>query len=644
MKKTIICSTLLATLLCASQTEQFNLGTINISETKDVNNSTEIYSDDIELQNATDISEALNNVSGVYLSNSGARAEKTISIRGFSSTRVAVFMDGIPIYVPYDGNFDYGRFTTADLSKIDVSKGFSSVKYGANTMAGVINLVSKKPTKEFEGDISVGTTFDDDFGLSQYTTALNLGTKQDKYYLQFSGSIKDRDHFDLSGDYEPTSNQGSGERIHSSSNDKKYSLKAGWTPTDDSEYAIMYSKIDAQKDQPKSTITSSSLSTQREWDWPQWDKEGVYAFTDNNFGNSYLKTRWFYDQFNNYLVQYKNNSAWKTFQWGSAYDEYSYGGSAEYGMIFSKHELVTSLNYKYDSHKGYDEKDIKNEDYANKTTSLAVEDTYSLTNSLSLVTGVSYDRLTDDNIWKSNVSYDKADNMDSLNPQIGLFYDINDKQKVSFTVSQKTHFPTMKERYSTGMGTALANPDLEEERVVHYEVSYANMLTSNFDVKTNLFVSEYEDAIQSVYIGGLSQNQNIGDFRHKGVELELNSYFDKFSSGLNYTYIDIEDKNDSEYKKTGVPKQAFFAYAKYDIIKNLAVYANIKHELDTYLSYSNNTYDKSDFTTVNTKLMYTYKDVSFEAGVKNLLDENYYYSLGYYEPGREYFLNMKYSF
>lgn len=641
MKKKILCSLCLATLLYANESEQFSLGEIDISEKIDVNNKEEILSEDIQLHNSNDISEALSNSAGVFLSNSGSRAEKTISIRGFNSTRIAVFMDGIPIYVPYDGNFDYGRFTTADLSKIDISKGFSSVRYGANTLGGVINLISKKPTKEFEGDISIGSNFDDDFGLSQYTTSVNLGTKQENYYLQFSGSIRDRDHFDLSDDFKTTDNQPSQERIHSSSNDKKFSLKAGWTPDDNSEYAIMYSKIDAEKEQPKTTIDDGSLSRSREWNWPQWDKEGFYLFTDNRFGDNYLKTRWFYDKFDNYLENYKND--WSTFTWGSRYEDYSYGGSVEFGIPLKNHELVSSISYKYDSHKGYDEDDVKNEDYADKTFSLALEDTYTITDSLALVAGISYDRLDDDKIWDEDGSY-SIKSMDSFNPQIGLFYDIDKQQKISFTIARKTHLPTMKERYSEKMGDGLANPDLKEEKATHYELSYTNLLNDNLRLKTNLFLIDYKDAIQSVSVGGLDQNQNIGDFRHKGAELELTSFFDRFSSGLNYTYIDIEDRNDSSYTRTGIPKHALFLYGKYDFSNDFSFYANVKHERGTYLEYRDGSYDKNNYTTVDTKLIYKYSDITFEAGVKNLLDENYYYDLGYYEAGREYFVNMKYTF
>jgi len=65
-----------------------------------------------------------------------------VSIRGFDSREVPLFIDGIPVYVPYDGYVDLGRFTTADLAAIQVAKGFSSVAYGANTLGGAISRFS----------------------------------------------------------------------------------------------------------------------------------------------------------------------------------------------------------------------------------------------------------------------------------------------------------------------------------------------------------------------------------------------------------------------------------------------------------------------------------------------------------------------
>jgi iron complex outermembrane receptor protein len=39
-----------------------------------------------------------------------------------------------------------------------------------------------------------------------------------------------------------------------------------------------------------------------------------------------------------------------------------------------------------------------------------------------------------------------------------------------------------------------------------------------------------------------------------------------------------------------------------------------------------------------------YKGATMQAGVKNLLDRNYYYVLQYPEEGRNWFINMRYRF
>jgi iron complex outermembrane recepter protein len=56
-------------------------------------------------------------LSGVSLS-TNSHNEKTVAIRGFDARKVPQCIDGIPVYVPYDGYVDFKRFTTADLAAI----------------------------------------------------------------------------------------------------------------------------------------------------------------------------------------------------------------------------------------------------------------------------------------------------------------------------------------------------------------------------------------------------------------------------------------------------------------------------------------------------------------------------------------------
>ena len=92
----------------------------------------------MEVFNRTDVSHALNILPGISLSNVGARNESTVFVRGFDSRQVPIFIDDVPVYISYDGYVDLARFTTFDLAEINVSKGFSSVLYGPNTIGGAI--------------------------------------------------------------------------------------------------------------------------------------------------------------------------------------------------------------------------------------------------------------------------------------------------------------------------------------------------------------------------------------------------------------------------------------------------------------------------------------------------------------------------
>ena len=84
---------------------------------------------------------------------SGSRNEEQVKVRGFDSRQVPVYFDGVPIYVPYDGNLDLARILTNNLGAVEVSKGYSSLLQGPNQMGGAINITTQKPTKPLEASL-----------------------------------------------------------------------------------------------------------------------------------------------------------------------------------------------------------------------------------------------------------------------------------------------------------------------------------------------------------------------------------------------------------------------------------------------------------------------------------------------------------
>ena len=251
---------------------------------------------------------------------------------GLDIKHVPIFQDGIPIYVPYDGYPDLGRFTTFDLSKVVVSKGFTSVLYGPNTMGGAINMISRRPADKFEADGGAGYASGD-----TYHVYGNFGTNQGKWYAQGGASYVNSEYFDLSDNFEPTATQDKGRRDNSYYRDRKFNVKLGFTPNETDEYAISYINQHGQKGVPPYTGDDPSYMV-RYWQWPYWDKESFYFNSFTVIGDkAYVKSRIYYDEFNNSLYSYDDdhyNTITKKYAFKSWYDDHTVGGSIEGGMEF----------------------------------------------------------------------------------------------------------------------------------------------------------------------------------------------------------------------------------------------------------------------------------------------------------------------
>ena len=145
--------------LAEESNEIFTLGEIAVTGKRDTENPLGTATLDREQLwdfSKNGVADALNLIPGVattMVSGPGRRNESDISLRGLDRTRVPLTIDGIRLFLPADNRIDYGRFLTPDLSEIQVAKGYVSVINGPDGMGGAINLVTRKPVKDFEGEI-----------------------------------------------------------------------------------------------------------------------------------------------------------------------------------------------------------------------------------------------------------------------------------------------------------------------------------------------------------------------------------------------------------------------------------------------------------------------------------------------------------
>ncbi len=227
----------------------------------------------------------------------GSKNEQNINVRGFNERYVPTFLDGIPIYIPYDGYVDTGNLPTSSLSKITLTKGISSALYGPNTMGGVINIVTMKPQKAIEGEMEFGYAEE-----KAYHTNINLGSRLDKFYFMLSGGYLNSDGFRLSDDFDANAIEDGGLRDNSDVEQKSGALKIGFTPTDNQEYAIGVNTVSMEKGLPPS---ASLADKTRYWRFTDWDKDTYYLIGNIDFTEQFsAKIRAFHDEYYNVLDSY----------------------------------------------------------------------------------------------------------------------------------------------------------------------------------------------------------------------------------------------------------------------------------------------------------------------------------------------------
>ena len=147
--------------------------------------------------------------------------------------------------------------------------------------------------------------------------------------------------------------------------------------------------------------------------------------------------------------------------------------------------------------------------------------------------------------------------------------------------------------------------------------------------------------------GTIDQNNNLGEVRQKGFELE---YFYAFDSGLtfdaNYTRLLLEDKEDKE-NVTNAPKDKVSLSLSYELLKDLTTNVNMQYASKMHSSnLKNETFkDVGGSSIWNAKVAYDItKSLTVDLGASNIFDKNYDLDYGYPEAGRVVYSNLTYKF
>lgn len=642
------CCTISAQQIQKDTVKSFTLGEVQVLGSIP-NPSTEINATEMRALDVQRVPEALNWLPGITVSESGTRNEGSIFLRGYDQRQIPVFMDGVPVYIPFDGSIDLNRLQTGNVSKIQISKGLSSLLLGGNTMGGSVNIISAQPTHKLEANVEASTL---------WNTSVNIGSKLDKWYFQVGASYLDRSDYRLPHSFTPIKSIQEGhKRDNSDSKDFQFNSKVGYTPHPGHEYTIGYVSIRSQKGVP---TYLGEVGKRNYWKYKHWDKDQIYAFTKTPFAQSWLmENRIYYDKYYNQLRAYDDNTYTtqnSRSSFTSYYDDYTIGGSSIFSWSgLRRNTLKGGVNGKYDVHRSNNEGEpvASQKEY---TLSASLEDTWRPTSQITVLGGIGYFRHKGIHIESyekvgkefAMVTYPTSSDND-LNYQFATDYKINNSHSVRFSFARNSRFASLKERYSYKRGRSIPNVDLKTEHSFNLDLSY-NGKHQNINWYADVYYAFLNDVIQEVT--GVDEEdplvwqlQNKGKAHFRGGEFGIGYTHRLFGVQANYTLVDRVNKTDKNVRFTNVPLHKInFGLNFNEPYSKIVLRANLNINSKRLKTSDGKVYAPG-YSIYNISAERTFlKSLTAKFSVYNLFDKLYYLSEGYPHEGRKFNVSVFYSF
>ena len=474
----------------------------------------------IEQGKPLDLSEAIRYAPGVSVT-FGDKSVYTLKLRGVDSRRIALLVDGIPVYEPYYSTFDLKTVSAEGLDSLKLTRGPSSVLYGPNTLGGIVNVITQRPAGR--PTLSLQASYGE---RNTRNLGLRSGFQLDRW--AFSGSLQ---YQDSDGYYIP--DERGGERLERTNTDyQRFNLngKVYFNPSSNTEILFNAGIHLSDYGMPPDT----GASRPRYWRFKKWNR---YSFNAGGYTaiseKSMIRYRAFYVQHDNVLDMFTDPELSRR-RFESTHDNSIYGifGLADIAVSGSN-QLKFSLSYQRDIARIQDDMGDPWNEYDQGTFSLGLEDHITIAANWVIVAGLSFDHL--DKFTGENTS--------RLNPLAGIKYTPIPQLDLHLSFSQKSRFPSMRSMYSDSSG----NPDLLSERGTIWELGFT--YNDHFLLSGAAFLTGFKDLIDSVRLPEYDFERvyfNIGKARINGFELQLQKVFSKFALTLNYTFLDHWNESDDQ--------------------------------------------------------------------------------------------------
>ena len=226
---------------------------------------TVINHEEIKQKGGNNILDIVRGTPGISLQGIGSGGRKALSLRGMESKHTLILVNGKRLPASNDvigpnTDYQYDWIPTGRIERIEVVRGPMSVLYGADALAGVINIITRKPTDKLEADIK----------LTGRLANGDSANDRDGHDIEFnlSGSIRPTLQFSMGGQQGRRASVSSklkpGQSVIEGREKQQLSLELNWQPADQHNITLEYSN--GQEDRWLDTATRLNLPYKSTYD------------------------------------------------------------------------------------------------------------------------------------------------------------------------------------------------------------------------------------------------------------------------------------------------------------------------------------------------------------------------------------------
>jgi len=575
-------------------------------EIEDVQATVEILDQKtIQSLSGRSVAQVLNEAAGLTIKDTGSTSN--VYMRGFLEDHTLILVDGLRRTGKY-GSSDLNGIALEDIERIEIVRGPMSALYGADALAGVINIITKKARKEDSARLTIiggqADNKDRETGILRANTTIGGETVSHTFAIE----LKER------GDYRE--DQTSIDTDLPEESKKFFSYSNNIILGDDS----LQTRFE-YLDQDDNSIGLDRFGNP----YDEYEKEKRYQFSAiyNHVTENYLIDTNF---------GYGNSDADVDRGSGSETTDYSQAELNSYLRHFTS-DNVTNIFGIGAKHEDI-EVSINSQDADRTNYNLLYQNEWDITDNLSTVMGLRHD--------------DYSDFGSTTNPRLSAKYVVGDTDfRIGYGEAFKApRFLDMYSIFRRGPYTITGNPDLQPEESKTYEVaighggdSYRLDLIFHHSELDNLIAS-VPDALNPF----LRVYNNIDEAEISGTELTFSAIL---TEGLtvkgSVEYLDTEDKTTGERltDSARVTSKLHLAYV-HDV---MSYFLNVKSWHDYYAAPAlprNSPKVNSNYTVVDAKVNYAYdQNVEFFGGIDNIANKELPANMELYgtpnDPGERYF-------